>query len=106
MKRTTCLLITCALLLSCAKEMVPSVQSELPGQPVPEAGTYTLTVEADKGERPDPKALMYVVSKLEAFWHKGEEVSVYKADALLGTLTAQIDGSTTTLQETCPYHKH
>ena len=85
-------LLACALLLSCAKEMT------LPEQPVQETGTYTLTVEARKGERPDTKALGFVETTLKAFWLQGEEVSVYKADALLGTLTAQNDGSSTTLK--------
>ena len=81
-----------ALLFSCAKEMDLSVQ------PVQGVKTYTLTVEAGKGERPDTKALIFVGTKLKALWLQGEEVSVYKADALLGTLTAQNDGSSTTLK--------
>ena len=85
-------LLACGLLLSCAKEMT------LPEQPVQEDGTYTLTVEAGKGERPDTKALGFVETTLKAFWLQGEEVSVYKADALLGTLTAQNDGSSTKLK--------
>lgn len=85
-------LLVCALLLSCAKEMDLSVQ------PVQGVKTYTLTVEAGKGERPDTKALGFVETTLKAFWLQGEEVSVYKADALLGTLTAQNDGSSTTLK--------
>ena len=93
MKRTTSLLLTCAaLLLSCTKE------TPLPEQPVQETESYTLTVEASKGETPDTKALIFVGTKLKALWSQGEEVSVYKADALLGTLTAQNDGSSTTLK--------
>ncbi|MBQ2173374.1 MAG: hypothetical protein II454_09325, partial [Bacteroidales bacterium] len=85
-------LLACGLLLSCAKE------TEQPMLPVQEDGTYTLTVNAGKGERPDTKALIFVGTKLKALWSQGEEVSVYKADALLGTLTAQNDGSSTTLK--------
>ena len=85
-------LLACAILFSCAKETV------LPEQPVQEDGTYTLTVEASKGERPDTKALMFVVNNLNALWQKGEQVSVYKADEFLGTLTPQNDGEGTTLQ--------
>ena len=82
-----------ALLLSCAKEM------EAPVQPAQGVKTYTLTVEAGKGERPDTKALALDGSgALKATWAIGEEVSVYKADALLGALTAQKDGSSTTLK--------
>lgn len=43
MKRTISLLLACALLFSCAKEM------ELPVQPVQETGMYTLTVSVYKG---------------------------------------------------------
>ena len=83
------------MLFSCAKETEIFVQPE---PPVRETGTYTLTVVASKGERPDTKALMFVVNNLNAFWQEGEEVSVYKADDLLGTLTPQINGEETTLQ--------
>ena len=83
-----------ALLISCAKEMDLSVQ------PVQEVKTYTLTIEAGKGERPDTKALNIDGNELKATWAKGEEVSVFKADALLGTLTAQADGQSTTLSGT------
>ena len=86
-------LLACAILFSCTKE------KPLPEPPVQEAGTYTLTLEAGKGERPDTKALALDGSgALKATWAIGEEVSVYKADALLGTLTAQKDGSSTTLK--------
>lgn len=70
----------------------------LPEQPVQEDGTYTLTVEASKAERPDTKALQIVKEKLIAYWQKGEQVSVYKGDLLLGTITAQIAGTSTTFQ--------
>ena len=83
------------MLFSCAKETEISVQPE---PPVRETGTYTLTVNAGKGERPDTKALMFVETKLKAFWSQGEEVSVYKADALLGTLIAQNNGTSATLK--------
>ena len=84
----------CALLLSCAKETVPSVP------PVQGVKTYTLTVEAGKGERPDTKALSFDGNKLKATWAVGEEVTVYKGDALLGTLSAQAEGKSTTLSGT------
>ena len=92
MKRTSCLFMACAMLFSCAKETV------LPERPVQEDGTYTLTVVARKGERPDTKALMFVLDNLNALWQEGEQVSVYKADEFLGTLTPQKDGEETTLQ--------
>ena len=89
-------LIFFVLLVSCAKETEPAMQTEQPAQE--KVKTYTLTVTAGKGERPDTKALNLNGNTLEATWAKGETVSVYKADALLGTLTAQKDGSSTTLK--------
>ena len=94
MKKTFFILLACVTLFSCVREM------DLPEQPVQEAvKTYTITVEAGKGERPDTKAL-YVdgYGSLKASWDVGEQVSVYKADALLGTLSAQTEGKSTTLK--------
>ena len=88
-------LIFFVLLVSCAKETEPAMQTEQPAQE--KMKTYTLTVTAGKGERPDTKALNLNGNTLEATWAKGETVSVYKADALLGTLTAQSAGKSTTL---------
>jgi len=84
------------LLFSCAKE------EEAPVQSFQEENTYILTVEAKKGERSTTKALMYdeLADKLEASWAIGEEVKVYKGEALLGTLTAQSAGASTTLKGT------
>ena len=84
--------IAFALLLSCTKEL------EQPVQPEKEPGTYTLIVQAGKGERPDTKALGFDEAKLTAFWAVGEEVSVYKGETLLGTLSAQSEGKSTTLE--------
>lgn len=52
MKKTTYLFLACTLLFSCVKEEVlpESVVQE-------EVKTYTLTIEAGKGERPDSRAL-------------------------------------------------
>ena len=92
MKRTISLLMVCALLLSCAKEMV------LPERPVQEDGTYTLTVEAGKGERPETKALdIDGKGALKATWAEGETVRVFRGELLLGTLTAQTAGQSTKL---------
>ena len=85
-------LLALILLFSCSKEL------DAPVQPAEErVKTYTLTVTAGKGERPDTKALHLEGNQLKATWAAGEVVSVYKADALLGTLTAQADGKSTTL---------
>jgi len=98
MKRTISLLMVCALLLSCAKEMEQPVQPEQPARE--QTLTYTLTVKAGKGERPDTKALNINDGKLEARWAVGEEVTVYKGEVYLGTLSAKEAGSSTTLSGT------
>ena len=68
-----------------------------PEQQTPQVKTYTLTVAAGKGDRPDTKALNINGNTLEALWAVGEEVSVYKGEALIGTLSAKEAGSNTTL---------
>ena len=87
-------LLAWSLLLSCAKEMT------LPEPPVQEDGTYTLTVEAGKGERPDTKALNIDDNNLKATWTTGDTVKVYKGVAFLGNLFAQADGKEATLSGT------
>ena len=82
------------LLFSCAKEMEQPEQIEKPAR---EGKTYTLTVTAGKGERPDTKALGFDGTTLKATWAIGEEVSVYKGEDLLGTLSAGSAGTKTTL---------
>ena len=83
------------LLFSCSKEgefALPPVQEEVK--------TYTLTVVAGKEST---KALSIDgTGALKATWAEGEEVKVYKAGQLdlLGTLTAQSSGSSTTLRGT------
>ena len=59
--------------------------------------TYTLTVEAGKGEKPDTKALGFDGNTLKATWAEGETVRVFRGELLLGTLTAQTAGQSTTL---------
>jgi len=83
------------LLFSCSRE------AEAPEQAIQEneIRTYSLSVTADKGERAEGKALNLDSSgSLEATWAVGEEVSVYKADVLLGTLSAQHAGQSTNLK--------
>lgn len=101
MNKTTWLLIACAMLYSCAKETEPQVHPEQPVQW--EVKTYTLTVEAGKGERPDTKALVFNEidpNDLMAEWAVGEEVKAYKGDTFLGTITAQGNGKSATLSGT------
>ena len=82
-------LITLVLLFSCAKEADVPVQLE---QPVQEALTYTLSVPAGK----DTKALNIDGTALKATWAEGETVRVFRGELLLGTLTAQTAGQSTT----------
>ena len=85
----------CILLLSCAKEADRPVLPEQPG--LEQTLTYTLTVEAGKGEKPDTKALGFDGNTLKATWAEGETVRVFRGELLLGTLTAQTAGQSTTL---------
>ena len=86
-----------ALLFSCYKEIEAPVQPE---QTVQGVKTYTLTVNAGKGERPDTKALDIDDNNLKATWATGDTVKVYKGVAFLGNLFAQADGKEATLSGT------
>lgn len=57
--------------------------------------TYTMTIKAAKGV--DTKALTLSGNTLTASWKKGEAVTVKEGTSVLGTLSAQSDGPTTTL---------
>ena len=81
-------LITLVLLFSCSKE------ADTPVQPSQETLlTYTLTVPAGK----ETKALSIDGTALKATWAEGETVRVFRGKLLLGTLTAQTAGQSTTL---------
>ena len=82
-----------AALASCQKEMTPAVAPEQPS-----AKTYTLTVDATKGE--DTKALSLDGQVLNVKWADTDQVSVFTGDWSgdpMGTLTAAASetGSTT-----------
>ncbi|MBQ3656587.1 MAG: hypothetical protein II956_07065 [Bacteroidales bacterium] len=52
--------------------------------------TYTLTINASKGENSGlSKALALDGTTLNATWKQGEKVAVYKNDGKIGELTAQ-----------------
>ncbi len=60
--------------------------------------SYTLTIKATKGSDVSlSKALALDGSTLNAAWKTGEEVTVYDGNTLLGTMTAQSNGTETTL---------
>lgn len=94
MLKITCLSAACiAALASCQKEMTPAVAPEQPS-----AKTYTLTVDATKGE--DTKALSLDGQVLNVKWAATDQVSVFAGDWSgdpMGTLTAAASetGSTT-----------
>ncbi len=82
------------MLFSCARDR----EMDVPVQPDQEKVlTYTLTVEAGKGERSDTKALDIDGTALKATWAEGETVRVFRGELLLGTLTAQTAGQSTKL---------
>ena len=62
--------------------------------------TYNVMVMACKGSNNTTRALSLDGSTLNATWKVGEEVTVYKGETLLGTLTAQSNGTSTTLKGT------
>ena len=94
MLKITCLSAACiAALASCQKEMTPA-----PAPEQPSAKTYTLTVDATKGE--DTKALSLDGKVLNVKWADTDQVSVFPeswATPAMGTLTAAASetGSTT-----------
>ncbi len=94
MLKITCLSAACiAALASCQKEMTPAVAPEQPS-----AKTFTLTVDATKGE--DTKALSLDERVLNVKWAATDQVSVFAGDWSgdpMGTLTAAASetGSTT-----------
>lgn len=83
-------------LFSCSDNIEPQVT---PVEQTSQAGTYTMTVVAGRGEI-GTKALNLSGNTLNASWKAGEKVKVInttQGNAELGTLTAQKGGTTTTL---------
>lgn len=93
--------VTMLAVFSCSKEIEPEITPiETPEETV-QGKTYTMIVNAEKGE-PETKALSLSDDgkTLTASWKEGEEVDVYKGDDKIGTLTAQSTGTRTTLKGT------
>ena len=92
------LLIAGAAFISCSSD------DDIIGQPTAPK-TYTLTIQATKGDDATTRALSLSGKTLNATWKEGETVDVYKVTeennvnvyASVGTLTAQADGATATL---------
>lgn len=81
-------LVVLAVLSACADDIVSDI-------PLAD-GKYTLTVNASK--EPLSKALTLSGTTLNASWTKGDVVAVYKGANKVGELTAQGDGTSTTLK--------
>ena len=103
--------ILAAALAACTTETLPepAVQTA--------SGTYTLVVNATKGNYDTTKALSLDGNTLNATWAAGEEVDVYTVTdgasltdpavyTKVGTLTASADGVTTTLSGTVTFSGH
>ena len=98
------LLIAVAAMTACSSG--DTIIDEPINEPIvkPEAPkTYTMTVQASKGDNATTRALSLSGSTLNATWAQGEVVTVYnvtKNADLTGTLTAQSSGASTTLKGT------
>ena len=98
-----------ALLIASATFVACSNNDSIEEQPVnPSTKTYTLTIQASKGDAATTRALALDGKTLNATWKTGETVDVYKVTTDgdeevytgVGTLTAQADGATATLSGT------
>ena len=90
MKKIYAFLMMAAAMVACTQMEQPQIVEE------PEVQTYTLSVEATKGEDPTEddasKALTLTGKTLSAAWAVGEAVTVYNKttnELLGGSLTAQ-----------------
>jgi len=70
---------------------------------VPETSTYTLTIPATKANEMTKSLSVSGDGTLWARWTAGDVVSVYSGENLLGTLTAQRSGESTTLSGELTY---
>lgn len=97
MKKIYAIVMMAAALAACNQEELPQIVEE------PEAPTYTMIIEATKGEDDNTKALSLSGKALNATWAEGEAVTVYnvtRSADLSGTLTAQSSGTSTVLKGT------
>ena len=107
--------ILAAALAACTTETLPETLPEPVVQTA--SGTYTLVVNATKGNDDTTKALSLDGKTLNATWAAGEKVDVYTVTdgasitdpavyTKVGTLTASADGVTTTLSGTVTFSGH
>ena len=103
-KTLTALLIASATFVACSSDD-SIIETQQPAEPL--AKTYTMTIQASKGDGATTRALAIDgtgdKNVLNATWAEGEAVTVYnvtKSADLSGTLTAQSSGISTTLKGT------
>ena len=101
MKKTLAIILTVASFAACTREDLSLIVEE------PEVQTYTMSVEATKGEKQDDdiatRALSLSGSTLNATWTAGDAVEVWTSDGTTtkyGTLTAETSGASTKLKGT------
>ena len=101
MKKTFAIILAVASLAACTREDLSLIVEE------PEVQTYTMSVEATKGEKQDDdiatRALSLSGSTLNATWTAGDAVEVWTSDGTTtkyGTLTAETSGASTKLKGT------
>lgn len=102
MKKTFAIILAVASFAACTREDLSIIIEE------PEVQTYTMTVEANKGEKQDDDPATRALSlsggsTLNATWTAGDAVEVWTSDGTTtkyGTLTAETSGASTKLKGT------
>ena len=90
MKKSYAIFMMAAAFAACSREELPQV--------IEEPETYTMTIEATKGDEPTTRALSLVGKTISAIWDEGEIVEVYQSGTKIGELTAAAStGASTTL---------
>ena len=89
----TVLIITLAALTACSSDN--EILNDQPVNPTAPK-TYTMTVQASKGDASTTRGLSLDGNTLNVKWNEGEEVIVAQDETTIGTLTAQASSSGTT----------
>ena len=89
----TVLIIALAALTACSSDN--EILNDQPANPT-EPKTYTMTIQASKGDASTTRGLSLDGKTLNVKWNEGEEVIVAQDETTIGTLTAQASSSGTT----------
>ena len=89
----TVLIIALAALTACSSDN--EILNDQPVNPT-EPKTYTMTIQASKGDASTTRGLSLDGKTLNVKWNEGEEVIVAQDETTIGTLTAQASSSGTT----------